>query len=138
MPKIRTGGSAKWVNRASSATNEYSEGVKNPRNDWAEATKNAEATYQSGIQQAIAEKRFAKGVTKAGSEKWRQKAIEVGPSRFSQGVQVSEDAYASGIQPFLDTIQRTTLPPRGPKGDPRNLERVKIMADALRKRKQAM
>jgi hypothetical protein len=43
--------------------------------------------------------------------------------------------YQEGVQPYLDTIAATVLPPRFPKGDPRNLERVKAITTALRKRK---
>ena len=72
---------------------------------------------------------------KAGSEKWKSKAIQVGKQRFVQGVQGAEALYASGVAPFLSTIEATTLPPRFPKGDPRNLERVKAITIALRKKK---
>ena len=40
--------------------------------------------------------------------------------------------YQAGVQPYLDTIAATTLPPRFTKGDPRNLDRVKIISQALR------
>lgn len=135
MPKVRTGGAEKWSRRASGATEEYKAGVANPRTDWAEATQSAENSYNQGVQEAITQKRFSKGVRQAGSQKWRDKATEKGASRFSQGVSLGEQDYASGVAPYLDTISKITLPPRGAKGDPRNLERVKIISDALRKRK---
>jgi hypothetical protein len=37
----------------------------------------------------------------------------------------------------LDVIANTVLPPRGPKGDPRNLDRVKAITTALRAKKLA-
>ena len=42
-----------------------------------------------------------------------------------------------GFQPYADTIRSTTLPPRFPKGDPRNLERTKAIATALFNKKQS-
>jgi hypothetical protein len=37
----------------------------------------------------------------------------------------------------LQVIESIQLPPRGPKGDPRNIERVRVIAQALRARKLA-
>jgi hypothetical protein len=132
---VRTGGDAKWKERSSMASGAYEQGVKNPRVNWEEATKNAEANYKAGITDAMAKGRFGKGVAKAGSAKWQAGALAKGAQRFSQGVQLSQDAYASGIAPYLDTIKNLTLPPKGPKGSPQNIERVKAVADALRKKK---
>ena len=39
------------------------------------------------------------------------------------------------MQPYLETIAATQLPPRFAKGDPRNVQRVAAIAAALRKRK---
>lgn len=135
MPKIRANVSAKWVRRASSATQEFSDGVANPRNDWAQATLAAAPAQAAGVQQAIAEGRFSKGVSKAGSAKWAAKAAGKGAARFSSGVTDAESDYSAGVQPYLEVIERTQLPPRGPKGDPKNFQRVIVIANALRNKK---
>lgn len=123
--------SEKWKRVASGAQAEYEEGVKNPRVDWAEATAAAEQNYEQGVQQAISQKSFGKGVKSAGTAKWQKNAIEKGPQRFAQGVQLSEDNYKSGFAPFRTVIENTTLPPRGPKGDPKNIQRVAVLAKNL-------
>jgi hypothetical protein len=135
MPKVRSGFAKKWVENASRSTSSYESGVQNPRNDWADATEAAQENYETGIQDAIADKRFAKGVRKAGTSKWKNNTLEKGPERFAQGVRLSESEFSNGIQPFIETIENTTLPPRFPKGDPRNLDRVRVMAEALRQKK---
>lgn len=132
MPQVRGNASAKWVRRASSASGEYEEGVKNPRRSWQQATVAAAPVQAAAIQQAIADKRFEKGVAAAGDASWSKGAIEKGVSRFGQGVAVGESNYQKGVQPYLDKIGSLNLPPRGPKGDPKNLERVKVVANALR------
>jgi len=137
MPKVRGNASEKWVRKASASTQDYSEGVANPRVPWAQATAAAAANQAAGVQAAIQRKAFEKGVAKAGDEKWRRKAEGIGSSRFSQGVQAGASDYATGVAPYLQTIESTTLPPRGPKGDPRNIQRVAAIADALRKKKLA-
>jgi hypothetical protein len=138
MARVRGGGAQRWKNNASAATETYAVGINNPRQDWAEATASAESNWNAGIQAAVAEKRFAKGVQKAGSAKWKNKALSVGKDRYAQGVMQSEAAYAQGIAPYLQVIEQTVLPPRFPKGDVRNLERVKAITQALRKKKLEM
>jgi len=123
--------SGKWKRVASGAQAEYEEGVRNPRADWADQTKKAESAYEQGIQAAIGRKAFGKGVTQAGTAKWQTNAIEKGPQRFSQGVALAEQAYETGFAPYREVISRLTLPARGPKGDPKNIQRVTTVAKAL-------
>ena len=135
MAKVRAGGDKRWVNRASVATEDYKAGILNPRVDWAQATKNAEQNYNTGVQAAISAGSFGKGVTKAGSAKQQSKAVSKGSQRYASGVADAQSDYANAIAPYLQVIESTTLPPRGPKGDPRNLDRVKAITVALRNKK---
>jgi hypothetical protein len=127
--------SAKWTRVTAGATQEYTEGIQNPRTDWATATAKAEASYEKGIQASIARKSFGKGVKAAGSTKWAEGAITKGPMRYSQGVGLATALYEKGFAPFRETIANTTLPARGPKGDPANIQRVAVMAKALHDKK---
>lgn len=126
---------AKWARVSSGASNEYLEGVKNPRADWEEQTRNAEPAYEAGIQAAISRKAFGKGVSKAGTKKWQEKSITLGPARYATGVQAAQAAYRDGFAPYREVIANLTLPARGPKGDPNNLQRVAIIAKALHEKK---
>ena len=137
MPKVRLGGDKRWVDRASVATPDYISGIQNPRNDWAQATSAAASNWASAVQAAAANGSFAKGVNKAGSAKQIAKAIGKGAQRYAAGVADGQSEYAAAIAPFLQVITNTTLPPRGPKGDPRNLDRVKAITQALRAKKLA-
>lgn len=78
---------------------------------------------------------FQKGVQQAGDAKWQTAATGKGAERFGPGAQAGVGDYEKGVAKYLAVIEGTTLPPRGPKGDPRNFERVKVMANALRKAK---
>ena len=127
--------SAKWARRAGSASQEYTEGVQSPRRDWKNATVAAEKNYETGVVQAIGRKAFASGVNKAGTEKWQRRALELGGARFSSGVQAAEGDYNSGFAPYLSVLASLTLPPRGSKGSPENLNRVAAVANALRAKK---
>ena len=123
--------SKKWATVTPGRSGDYREGIENPRRDWEAATAGSEDAYQAGVTQAIAEKRFGKGVRKAGTEKWQRNAIEKGTQRWGPGVAMAETAYAQGFGPIRDAIERVTLPPRFAKRDPRNLNRVKVINDAV-------
>ena len=123
--------SAKWARNAAAGTPSYQEGIENPRRDWAEETAKAEPAYDAGIQKSIANKSFGKGVKRAGTSKWQNNSLTKGVSRWAAGIADSQTAYAEGFAPYAAVIARTPLPPRGPKGDPKNIERVRVMAKAL-------
>ena len=139
MPKIKPMNriTETWDRRSAASTPDYEAGVKDPRKDWAEEAKEAEDNYNKGVQAAITRGAFGKGVTNAGTSKWQQAALQKGVARWSDGIRMAKDAYVRGFAPFHSVIANTTLPPRGPKGDPKNIERVRVMADALHKEKLA-
>ncbi len=136
MGRVRAGGAERWKSRAAAASQTYVDGVNNPRRDWAEATAAAEANYAQGIQSAVSKKSFSKGVKRVGSEKQKRGVTEKGATRFAQGVQLGDANYQTGIAPYIQELESKTLPPRGPKGSPANLERVRAVNDALFKKKQ--
>lgn len=138
MARVRGNPADKWVRRASASTADYTEGVNNPRRSWQQATTQAAAAQAAGVQQAIQQKRFEKGVAAAGEQKWQSRAASVGSERFAGGVAAGASDYAQRVQPFFDVIDSTSLPPRGPKGDPRNIERVAVLNKALRAKKLSM
>jgi hypothetical protein len=137
MPQVKSIDriSSKWARVASVSQGEYEEGVRNPRSDWAEQARLAEGNYERGVQQSIQRKAFGKGVAKAGTAKWQERTLTKGPSRWADGIQQSKNAYEQGFAPYREVIQRTTLPPRGPKGDPKNVQRVAVLAEALHSEK---
>jgi hypothetical protein len=123
--------SQKWSTVTPQRQTEYTDGVQNPRTDWLAATQAAAANYDKGIQAAVANKSFSKGVARAGSQKWQQKTLTKGPGRWAQGVSVSRSDYEAGFAKYHQAISGITLPPRGPKGDPSNINRVAIIAKTL-------
>lgn len=128
--------SSKWVRQSSTAQPEYEAGVRNPRRDWAQATTQAEASYEKGVQTAIQEKRFSNGVKNAGTAKWQDAALSKGPSRWAEGIRLSSNAYQEGFAPYRTVLENLTLPARGPKGDPANLQRVAAVTQALHNEKK--
>ena len=118
-------------------TEDYRIGVQNPRKDWATSTAAAESAYEVGVQLAITKKRFGKGVKAAGTETWQKGAVEKGTQRWGPGVAMAKEKYAAKFAPYRDAIERVTLPPRFARRDPRNLDRVKAIVNALIATKEA-
>lgn len=137
MPAVKSTGSVaeKWARVTPQRQQDYQAGIQAPRTPWAAATKAGEERYKAGVNEAIARGAFGKGVTAAGDQKWQSKSLAKGPTRFAEGVALSAPDYQAAVAPYLDVIAATTLPPRYAKGDPRNVERVKVISAALRKRK---
>lgn len=117
---------------------DYADGVANPRRDWANETAAAEARFETGIRDAIQDKRFGKGVKRAGTEKWQRKTLEFGVSRWPEGVQAAQPAYEEGFDPFRQVIANLTLPQRFARGDKRNIARVAAVAEALHAKKLSL
>ncbi len=122
---------AKWARVTPQRSADYQSGIESPRADWETETTKANAAWKAGVQAAASQDLFLKGVKKAGTSKWQQNAIAKGPTRWSQGVQLAQGAFESAFAPFRDAIERTVLPPRFPRRDPRNLERVAAIVNAL-------
>lgn len=135
MPEVRGNFAEKWSRVTPQRAQDYEQGVQNPRRQWQEATENASDTWETGIQKAAQNNRFKKGVTKAGNQRWQEGVQELGVRRFGEGVQAARDRYRQGFEPYAQTIEQTQLPPRFPTGDPRNIERVSAIAQALRNKK---
>lgn len=125
----------KWSRVTPQRTEDYKIGVQNPRRDWADAASAQADTWKSAIMEAATKNLFAKGVQEAGTAKWKDRAIRKGPSRFAEGVMVGADDYAKGFEPYRSVIEAVTPPPKFPRGDPRNIERVKSYAQPLHARR---
>ena len=125
----------KFVSRAQAAGAEYKAGVETTAVDWAATTAAAAQTYADGVTLSIARGAFQKGVSAAGTGKWKEKASNIGASRYGQGVAGAEGAYAQGFEKFANVLKGLSLPPRAPKGSPQNIARVQAVADALHRAK---
>jgi len=128
----------RWVRAAQQKTQDFLEGVAAPRRPWKESTLAAAAAHTAGTQAALSAGRFAKGVTRTAATKWAEKTTSKGGARYAAGVADGQADYSTGIEPYLATLRGVTLPPRGAKGAPANLERVRAVVVALRAKKESM
>ncbi len=126
---------AKFVKRASAAGGDYKDGVMNPRRPQVESAIAAQDAWAAGVQAAVTDKRFAKGLTRAGNAKWQDRASNVGAQRYPQGVQAAQPAFTAHFAPYLAALAALNLPQRYPRGDPRNNDRVNAVTTALHAKK---
>ena len=133
MAKIRPLDSVarKWQDVTPTRQDYYRHGVEHPKKDWAEETAAAESAYKEGVTKAANEGRFGKGVSMAGTEKWKAGAMSKGVNRWPEGVRAAGDNYKKGFAPYHAAISSVDLGPRYPKGDPRNYERVAKIGQTL-------
>lgn len=122
----------KFVTRAGQAGGDYKTGVEASGADWEAKTKAAGQTWADGVNQAIADKRFERGVSDAGSAKFVARASSLGAQRYPTGVAAAEGDWSKGTQPYLDALKGMDLPVRRPKGDPANQQRANAVAMRLR------
>ena len=127
----------KWARVTPLRAEDFRLGVESPRRDWANQAIAGKENWKAGITAAAANDSFAKGVSKAGSGRWKEKTLSKGPGRFSEGVMGAAGDFQKGFQPYADVIAGLQLPARFPKGDPRNVERVRAISTALRAKKLA-
>lgn len=127
LPEI----AAKFVQRAQAASPAYESGIRTAPDTWQAHTVASESNYEQGVQAAIGQKRFSKGVTKAGTAKWQANAIAKGVPRYPTGVAAAQDSYSAGFAPYHGVLSRITLPARGPRGAPQNMNRATAVAQAL-------
>ena len=125
----------KWTRVTPMRAEDFKLGVQSPRRDWEKSAVAAKETHKQAMVAAAAADSYGKGVTKAGTAKWQSKALTKGPGRFAEGVMLGGDDYEKGFAPYRDEIEKTALPPRFPKRDPRNINRVAVLAAALAKKK---
>jgi len=123
----------KWSRVTPQRTEDYKLGVRSPRRDWEKGAIAAKDNHKQAMVQAAASDSFSKGVAKAGTGRWQSRALSKGPARFAEGVMVGAADYGAGFAPYQQAISATTLPPRFPRRDPRNIMRVTAIATALGK-----
>jgi hypothetical protein len=124
---------AKFVARAQAAVADYKAGVASPRRPQAASAIAAKDTWAQGVQAAAANGSFAKGLQKSGDAKWQANATNKGGVRYGPGVAAAQNDWQNGVAPYLQTLSNLTLPARGVRGSPQNIQRVQAVADALSK-----
>jgi hypothetical protein len=123
----------KFVARAGVAAGDYTAGVNGTTKDQAALAIAAKDSWAAGVQAAVQNGSYVRGLTKSGTAKWKANAAGIGASRYAPGVANAQQAYVTGFGPYLTVLQNLTLSQRYPRGDPRNTQRVIDVNTALNK-----
>lgn len=92
----------------------YEQGIEQA--DWqtAASSQAAERNYAAGVQAAVAAGSRAAGVRRVGNQAWRDRAMNIGAQRISEGVRSGLQRYQENFSPVLDAINNAVrqLPAR--------------------------
>lgn len=106
--------------------------------DWEKGAAAAAGAYKAAISAANIERMFVGGIKRAGSAKYERKVKDVGVGRFGPGITAAVPDFHAGFDPFVSTIAALTLPARQPRGADANIERVRVIARELNKKRLAL
>lgn len=127
----------KYKTRGQAAAGDYAKGVQGAGGRWQSGAAASEDAYNQGVQEAMARNAFAKGIQSSGGAYYEERAKTLGAQRFGPGVAAGAGNWAEGFGPYAQTLASMNLSPRGPKGDPRNIERAREVITAMRAKKVA-
>lgn len=127
---------AKWAEVTPGRARFYEQNAPAAAQDWEAGASAAVDAFRAGVTAGDIGQRYAGGV-RGSAEKYRRNTAGKGKDRFGPGVRDAVSDYSQGVQPYLETIAGITLPPRAPRGDPANMRRSEVVAQALARRRLA-
>lgn len=133
--KSATAIAKKWADVTPARARQWEDEIKATSTDeYSTPAIAAAPIWEQGVMEAAARGAYAKGIEDK-AEKWKRKALAVGPARYGPGVRAAEGDQAAGFAPYRETIAALTLTPRGPRGAPGNYERVREVGEALHRKR---
>lgn len=121
----------KWARVTPGRQQDYTQGVQQAGQAWQEGVNASADNYALGVQAAIGEGSYHRGVQGKG-QKFATKSSQIGAGRWAQGVPAARADMEQGVQRTVAALRGLTLPPRGPKGAPQNMQRAAAVVEALR------
>lgn len=125
----------KYANRSASASGDYVDGAKKTSKDQSARAIASKEIYKQSLQESFTSDRYAKGLQKAGTQKWKEGVERKGQSRYAEGVSAGVNDYVTESSQYDSARSAADNMPRGLKGSAQNLNRVKAVVDALRAKK---
>lgn len=102
----------------------YQDGVRGKGSDWQAGAAAGEDNFVAGIQRAISEGSFGKGVAEAGAQAYTEGVENKGVRNFPQGLASAGPKYMRKVQKFAGLWGSPLPTPRGAKRSGANLQRV--------------
>lgn len=133
--KTAADSSKKYSERASAASSDYVNGAKGSGQKWQQAAKAAAENHKQAVIAAANAGRYEKGIAAASAADYENGVETKGGARYSEGVSAGRSKYEQNSAKFDSARKAADSKPRGPRGSATNLERVKLVTEALRKAK---
>lgn len=111
----------------------YQRGASGKGSKWAQRAGAAGANYQEGIQRALSEKKFDKGIAAAGPSAYDSGVSTKGVQNWAPGMQLGADKYARKTAKFAPLWNQELPTARGAKRSPNNLKRMQENVDRFQK-----
>lgn len=106
---------AKWRANFAASTEKYKQGVQTTDKDPIQLAIAAAPRWFQGVQEAHADGRYEKGLSKSNKQLWQQACVEKGANAMAAAAKLGEQNVVKAEQeigPQRDAI-RASLPPRG-------------------------
>lgn len=107
----------------------YQKGVSGKGSLWSSRTSAAEANWNTGIQEAVAKKKFTKGVAEAGPAGYDQGVTQKGVANWPTGMQQAGGKYQKKVAKFQPLWDQALPTPRANKRSPQNQKRIQENMD---------
>jgi len=129
-PEVST---SNWKERTGAAAQFYVSQVQNSAWKAYAASPQAEANFDTAMQEAINKKSRLAGINATSDEVWKTDVQVVGSQRFPQGVTDAAPKMAAVMQKLIPAIDaaRKNLPARGLAGSQANINRVTQFMTAM-------
>lgn len=95
----------KYTRGVAGAGADYAAGVQNPTRSWTQAALAGQKRWSAGIQAAIQNGSYGRGVQAAGDQKWQQGALNKGAQRYQSAATEAGQAYQAKAARIMAAAQ---------------------------------
>lgn len=128
----------KWVEETPRRSTYYEKETPAAGSRWEANATEAAPQFKAAVTAPGIELRYVGGIKRVKAAKFIRKVTQVGVARFGPGVTAAKEDYHTGVDPYIKELAVVDVPPRKPRGDPGNLDRVKAIFEALHKKRLAV
>lgn len=105
MPKNPSQVAQKWSNRLSQSGEAIRQGVQAVNESPTQKAAARADAYVAGIQRAVADGKYQRGLERVSLEDWRRAMLEKGVQRISTGASQAQPKMESFLQEFLPHVE---------------------------------
>jgi len=108
---------SRWERGMATAAEKYKKGIQNTTVNPMERAAASADRYAAGVQRAVSEGRYQRGLARVSKDQWQQASIDKGAARLASGAAASRPKYTefwTRFGPYLQNVKdRVRQMPRG-------------------------